>query len=254
MHLRAPNGRYAGPIVVGSRKRGRRAIVGVRAGAKLGRIKVRRGYARVRRKLPKRWVVATRVARARKGVPIGAGAFGRVRSRLSRGAPSDDRDLDGIPDKLDIDDDGDLILDGVERSASRRPRAADTFPVFGAGARLEVGLDGTANANPRHATDPGRPAFDDAQISAALAASGVLRSTSRTRPFLPTPNSIAARHSSAAIRPSEDSSTAPSAVPGSSLTAGPSPRAATPDPVIHRRATGSERLPQPPATRSGAQE
>src|SRR6266480_3276310 len=38
LHLRAPNGNYAGPIVVGRSRKGRRAILGVKAGARLGRI------------------------------------------------------------------------------------------------------------------------------------------------------------------------------------------------------------------------
>ena len=46
LHLRAPNGSYAGPIVIGRKKKGRRAIVGVKAGAQLGRVTVRAGYAR----------------------------------------------------------------------------------------------------------------------------------------------------------------------------------------------------------------
>ncbi len=37
LHLRAPDGTYAGPIVVATRKHGKRAIEGVYAGAKLGR-------------------------------------------------------------------------------------------------------------------------------------------------------------------------------------------------------------------------
>ena len=120
LHLRARSGRYAGPIVVRQTKRGKVAILGVRAGAKLGRVKVRRGYAKVAKRLPKQRVDTRRRARARKGVPIGARRFGRVRStRTGRGAPGD-RDLDGIPDRLDIDDDGDLILDDLDPSTAAR--------------------------------------------------------------------------------------------------------------------------------------
>ena len=39
LHLRAPDGSYAGPVVVARRDGGRRAILGVRAGARLGLIK-----------------------------------------------------------------------------------------------------------------------------------------------------------------------------------------------------------------------
>jgi hypothetical protein len=51
LHLRARGGTYAGPIVVGRKKGGRRAIVGVKAGARLGRVNVRGGYAKVSRRL-----------------------------------------------------------------------------------------------------------------------------------------------------------------------------------------------------------
>jgi hypothetical protein len=54
LHLRARNGRYAGPIVVKRRKKGRVAILGVRAGARLGRVRIRRGYAIVAKRLPRR--------------------------------------------------------------------------------------------------------------------------------------------------------------------------------------------------------
>jgi hypothetical protein len=119
LHLRAKDGSYAGPVVVGTKKRGKRAVLGIKAGAKLGKVKVkvRKGYARVKRKLPKKFIDAKRKARAKKGVPIGAGNFGRVRSKHTKGGAPGDRDLDGVPDPLDIDDDGDRILDNLDRSS-----------------------------------------------------------------------------------------------------------------------------------------
>jgi len=59
LHLRAPDGRYAGPVVLRAAKPGKRVIVGVRQGASLGRITVRSklGYARVVSR-PRRAVVA----------------------------------------------------------------------------------------------------------------------------------------------------------------------------------------------------
>jgi hypothetical protein len=38
LHLRTRNGRYGGPIVIGRERKGKRAILGVRAGARLGRV------------------------------------------------------------------------------------------------------------------------------------------------------------------------------------------------------------------------
>lgn len=126
LHLRARDGTYAGPIVVAKRKRGKRAIVGVKAGANLRRVKVKsaKGFAKIARKLPKRQIDRKREARAKKGRPIGAGNFGRVRSKLSGKRRPGDLDRDGIPDPLDIDDDGDLTLDAVDRSPRARTAAS----------------------------------------------------------------------------------------------------------------------------------
>jgi len=170
LHLRAPSGSYAGPIVVGRRKKGRRAILGVRAGARLGMIKVRRGYAKGSMRLRKKWVDASRTARARKGVPIGARVFGRVRSRPPRNPIPGDRDFDGVPDSLDIDDDGDLILDDVDRS--RAPRAAqEVFDSPLLHHFLELSLANTVNVNAGSTDEQieGTPFFGAVEIrSAAL--------------------------------------------------------------------------------------
>jgi hypothetical protein len=127
LQLRAPNGRYAGPVVVGQAKKGKRAIVGVRAGAKLGKIdvSVRKGYAKVKRRPAKRWVAGLRWARAKKGVPIGNGRnFGFVRSKPPRAHPLGDLDADGVPDLLDIDLNGNLILNKFDRSGAAARAAA----------------------------------------------------------------------------------------------------------------------------------
>jgi hypothetical protein len=123
LHLRGSNGRYAGPIVVGVK--GKLAVVGVKRGAKLGTIRVRSGYARVAKRVPRKYLDLRRLARARKGVPIGAGVFGRVAVRgVSQGAGSAPRgldpDRDGVPNALDIDDDGDRVLDNFELQATGR--------------------------------------------------------------------------------------------------------------------------------------
>jgi hypothetical protein len=127
LHLEAPDGVYAGPVVVATGKRGKRAIVGVKAGTRLGlvRINSRGGYAKVSRKLARKQIDRRRWARAKKGVPIGAGRFGLVRSRVGRSSPPGDLDADGIADPLDIDDNGNHVLDRYEsqggaRAAGRR--------------------------------------------------------------------------------------------------------------------------------------
>jgi hypothetical protein len=120
LHLRAPDGTYAGPVVLGRERHGKRAIVGVGAGAKLGQIKVkaRKGYAKPTRKLPRHFVVEKRTARAKKGVPTGAGNIGLVKSKPPKTPPAGDPDFDGIPSSLDVDDDGDLILDEYDATAN----------------------------------------------------------------------------------------------------------------------------------------
>ena len=122
LHLRAPDGVYAGPIVIGTRRGGKRAIVGVKAGAKLGEIKVnkRKGYAKLTQAPRGKQIDEKRTARAKKGVPIGARTFGLVRAKVRSGSPADDRDADGVPDPLDIDDNGNRVLDRYERRVGAR--------------------------------------------------------------------------------------------------------------------------------------
>jgi hypothetical protein len=172
LHLRAPNGVYAGPIVIRSAQRGRRAILGVKAGARLGRVdlKSRRGFASVRRPPPKMWVDRQLWARVTKGAPLGVGRFGRVRSRPSRVSVAGDTDLDGIPDLIDIDDDGDLILDKFDRASAgqkslARESAIDDEFLFES--NLTLNVEHTANAN--------AVALTQRDIDAALSQQGVLQ-------------------------------------------------------------------------------
>lgn len=156
LQLRAPNGIHAGPVVIGSDQHGAIAIVGVRAGARLGRItiNVQLGYARVARRVAKRWVDTSRWARARKGIPIGAGNFGLVRSTPPRHPPPGDLDADGVPDRLDIDVNGNLILNDVDRSTLSRARMAQSESPFYIATSLFGGWYGDAvNANARAVTD-----------------------------------------------------------------------------------------------------
>ena len=162
LHLRGRGGVYAGPIVVGTRKGGRRAVVGVREGARLGRINVRPddGFARVAGKPPRRATDRRRIARARKGVPIGAAVFGWVRSKPPGRPPKGDRDFDGIPDRLDIDDDGDRVLDKVDRSRLRRGKSAAVT------AEDPIGL-ATGLGVPLHATPNVHTGMSDGEIDQA---------------------------------------------------------------------------------------
>lgn len=147
LQLRAPDGTYAGPIVIARERKGKRAILGVLAGTSLGKVKVKggKGYGKVVRRIGSTHIDPSRFARARAGVPIGAGDLGRVRSKKTKQGAPGDTDLDGVPDSLDVDDDGDLILDEYDRSTKRwRSHPAShsivggTFP---GGGHLEVITD-----------------------------------------------------------------------------------------------------------------
>ncbi len=163
LHLRKSDGTYAGPIVLDVRQRGRRVVVGTKAGAKLGtiRIKPSRGYAKVGRltkRLQKQSFNPNRLARARRGVPTGAGNFGLVSSRVVK-TPRADNDLDGVPDPLDVDDDGDRILDNLDVAISGQARAtAVDEPAFGMTPTLTVPIADTINANAGGLTEQQRDA------------------------------------------------------------------------------------------------
>lgn len=189
LHLRAPDATYAGPIVVRGLPRGkgekkgksskRKAkkgkqgvIVGVRAGASLGKVKVKpgKGFA-LAKGVAEKSLNAKRTARAKKGVPIGAGNFGRVPVAKLKG-PTDDLDLDGVPGTLDIDDDGDLILDNLDPTPPT-PKTKSAHASIGPGEYVVGGfstmftdLFRTVNAN--------APGLSNAQIEAALPSFGYL--------------------------------------------------------------------------------
>jgi hypothetical protein len=122
----------------------------VKAGAPLGAIAVNSGgYAVAGAIRPRTWktyVDLTRRAQARNGVPTGAGNFGFVASRPSGAAVPADIDQDGVPAQLDIDDDGDLVLDNFD--APNAARVAQAPPaVQDIASHLIVKLEDTANVN-----------------------------------------------------------------------------------------------------------
>ena len=164
LQLRAPDGTYAGPIVVATAKHGTEAIVGVRAGARLGKVEVKpdEGYAKLATRLPGKYLNLKRTALAEHGTPLGAGNLGRIPASTGGGGPGDG-DLDGIPDALDVDDDGDVILDRFDpESGTARARASADTPDVAVRAisLLDLDLPDVVNAN--------APGLTEEQIEAAL--------------------------------------------------------------------------------------
>lgn len=140
LQLVTPKGKYAGPIVVGYKKG--KAIVGVRAGAKLGLIKVLpgKGYARVKKTVRAKWLDATRVALVKKQVPIGNGRnFGFVKSSRHNGASGNggDTDFDGVPNILDSAASGSRVLNSLAASSAAPAARALVAPLAGAFAAAE---------------------------------------------------------------------------------------------------------------------
>ena len=151
LQLRDKRGRYAGPVVVGVK--GKTVIVGVKAGAKLGTIRIRSGYATAV-KVSAKAIDAKRTAQARRGVPLGNGKnFGLVRSkRHAKSGIGSDADLDGVPDTLDIDSDGDLVLNNEETPA-RTAHAAQGEQGFRLFSQIGEPLERSLNANATGVTD-----------------------------------------------------------------------------------------------------
>ena len=126
LQLRTRTGTYGGPVVV-ARGAGDRLITGVRAGARLGRIRVSGGAGRTDRQLLSSAQDQGFYSIGSRRRPRGAGRNGRVRlwpSLGTIGSPptvaqsvqrrGEDRDHDGVPGVFDVDDDGDLLLDNVD--------------------------------------------------------------------------------------------------------------------------------------------
>lgn len=147
LHLRNARGAYAGPVVLGGSAK--HVILGLRGTARLGRIRVARGFGRTVRAYRGRSLVRTTTARARSGRPLGAGNFGAVRAPVARlaqvgdAAPGADPDTDGVPSALDVDDDGNGVLDNLQTAAPDSASARQAT-VFNA---LVLDLASSLNAN-----------------------------------------------------------------------------------------------------------
>ena len=128
LHLVSADGSYVGPVVLkAGRLRDYCTIAGA-ANLRLGTIDRKPGYAAVRRAPRNRYDThAPYTVTAKSGKPIGAGKVGLVRTGTPVGlsGAGGDLDRDGVVNAFDIDDNGNLILDNVDRSrrGARRPVA-----------------------------------------------------------------------------------------------------------------------------------
>ena len=140
------DGSYYGPVVLKAAADKAYVFVARSAGLNLGAIVLKSGYALVKVAPVGRYQkLATASAKAVRGKPIGAGRLGLVRTAEPGGlnGPGADLDRDGVINAFDIDDNGNLILDNVDRTgrgAARRvsrqdPRAVDPLVCRSCGPR-----------------------------------------------------------------------------------------------------------------------
>lgn len=171
IHLIKRTGAYHGPLVL-TRTPGRAYVALTGRSANLGRVRLRRGYATLRREARARLISKKRFARTRRGKPVGAGRLGLVKLSRARprrsafasqtpppgefdppgdheaGPPSSaaniggDDDSDGLTNNYDVDDDGDAILDSLDPDTG--PPQNQLGRVF---SNLRVDVDKSQNVN-----------------------------------------------------------------------------------------------------------
>jgi hypothetical protein len=136
LHLISATGQYWGPVVLaGTRTKVYETIKGSGSLA-LGTVTRKKGYAVAVAPKKRYQTSAAYTVKAVKGKPVGASKLGRVKvgngtSKLAGyNGPGKDADLDGIPGAFDIDDNGNLILDNVDRTGRAGKRLAQAR-VFG---------------------------------------------------------------------------------------------------------------------------
>ena len=119
----ADDGTYLGPIVLGGAKSKAYETIKGTANLSLGTIKQKTDYG-VTTSVPssRMFTTSAYTVAAKSGRPVGAGKFGRVKVGNGKSALKGydgvgyDTDLDGVPNVFDVDDNGNLILDNVDRT------------------------------------------------------------------------------------------------------------------------------------------
>jgi hypothetical protein len=128
LHLVTADGSYFGPVVLKASRTKDYCTVKGSTALRLGTVTLKAGYALAG--MAPRGRYDTRppyTVTARSGKPLGAGKLGRVTTGAPAGyrGPGGDLDRDGVVGAFDIDDNGNLILDNVDRTGrgSDRPAA-----------------------------------------------------------------------------------------------------------------------------------
>ena len=133
------DGSYYGPIVL--KAKATKAFIFIKGptSVKIGSATLKDGYALVARMPAGRYQTAQPyTATAIHGKPIGAGKLGRVHTPNCLGfkGPGGDLDRDGIISAFDVDDNGNKILDNLDRSGRGSSRPLPPQIRLGAGALL----------------------------------------------------------------------------------------------------------------------
>ena len=130
INLISSTGKYWGPVVLaGSGTKVYETIKGS-GDLALGTVTRKTGYAVAVAPETRYQTGAAYSVKAAKGKPVGASKLGRVKvgngtsTLAGYNGPGKDADLDGIPGAFDIDDNGNLILDNVDRTGREGKRLA----------------------------------------------------------------------------------------------------------------------------------
>ena len=142
LQLVSKSGTFLGPVVLASASGGKKAYLtlgkgaGAKSSLKLGTATVKKGYAALSKPLATKSLLTSSYAAAVKGAPTGSGRLGLQKSSKKaslaqsetggNGIPSGtDPDRDGLTSNIDVDDNGNGILDNQD--SAQRPTSAGLF-------------------------------------------------------------------------------------------------------------------------------
>jgi len=130
LHLISSTGKYWGPVVLGGSGTKVYETIKGSGNLALGTVTRKTGYAVAVAPKTRFQTGAAYSVKAAGGKPVGASKLGRVKvgngtsTLAGYNGPGKDADLDGVPGAFDIDDNGNLILDNVDRTERAGKRLA----------------------------------------------------------------------------------------------------------------------------------